>query len=323
MMKRLITLVLVLALTFSLMACGVGTKNEEDDPTKLKESESVKTEATNQSESEKETESEKESESEETEPSNQELAFEEMVAVDNEECLIKITGIEPDNMWGYTLKVQVENKSADKTYMFSVDNAAVNGVQCDPLFVTEVAPGKKANEQINFMGDELEENGIDNYTDIELSFRVYDSDDWSADPVAEETVHVYPYGEEKAVTFTREAQASDIVIVDNAYVTAVVTGYEEDEIWGFTVNLFLLNKTDKELMFTADDVSVNGFMAEPLFATSVAAGKCTFADMTWLGDEFETNGITSVEEIEMTFRAYDFSDFFADDLANETLVLKP
>ncbi len=54
---------------------------------------------------------------------------------------------------------------------------------------------------------------------------MYDSNDWSADPVGKETIHVYPYGEENAVAFVREAQATDNVIIDNDYVTVIVTGY--------------------------------------------------------------------------------------------------
>lgn len=58
---------------------------------------------------------------------------------------------------GYTLKAQLENKSTEKTYMFSVESASINGVQCDPMFASEVAAGKKANEEINFSTDTLEE----------------------------------------------------------------------------------------------------------------------------------------------------------------------
>lgn len=41
--------------------------------------------------------------------------------------------------------------------MFSVESASINGVQCDPMFASEVAAGKKANEEINFSTDTLEE----------------------------------------------------------------------------------------------------------------------------------------------------------------------
>ena len=93
----------------------------------------------------------------------------------------------------------------------------------------------------------------------------------------------------------------------------IVTGYEDDEIWGYTANLFLLNKTDKTVMFSVDDASVNGFMADPFYATSVSAGKCAFSSMAWSDTTLEENGITEVEEIEVLFRAYDADDFMGED----------
>lgn len=311
-MKRIATLLLVFTMLLSFVACGGeptnndgganvnNTTNEADQTTPLQE-EAAKGE----------------------ESKEDEIIFTEMVAIDNEECTIKITGIDADNFWGYTLKALLENKSADKTYMFSVETAAINGVQTDPFFASEVAAGKKSNEEISFIDSTLEENGITEYTDIELTFRVYDSDDWTADEVATETIHIYPYGEDKAVNFAREAQDSDNVIIDNDYVSVIVTGYEEDEIWGYTVNLFLLNKTDKNVMFSVDEASVNGFMADPFYATSVSAGKCAFSSMTWLDTTFEENGITEVENIEFNLKAYDEDNWSGDDFANETVTLNP
>ncbi len=301
-MKRLASLLLALMLILSLAACGGETTPDTNDGTNPSQSESNNNEG---------------------KTDENKVSFTEVVAVDNAECTIKITEIDPDNMWGFTLKAQLENKSADKTYMFSVESAAINGVQCDPLFATEVAAGKKSNEEISFPGEELEENGVGDYTDIELTFRVYDSNDWEADAVAKETIHIYPYGEDKATKFVREAQASDNVLIDNEYVTVIVTGYEDDEIWGYTVNLFLLNKTDKNVMFSVDEASVNGFMADPFYATSVSAGKCAFSSMAWSDTTLEENSITEIEEIEFKFRAYDEDDWSGNDFANETITLNP
>lgn len=252
----------------------------------------------------------------------EEISFEEITVVDNEQCTIKITGIEPDNMWGYTLNAYLKNKSEDKTYMFSVQNASVNGLQTDPLFATTVAAGKKSNEEINFSED-LSSYGLTDFTDIQLTFRVYDNDDWMADDVALQTVHVYPYGEDKATTFVRESQSTDHVIVDNENVTIIVTGYDEDGIWGYTMHLYLVNKTDSEVMFSVDDVLVNGFMADPFWAASVAAGKAAFSDVSWSDSTFEENDITTVEEIEMTWSVYNNEDWTQDDIYNETVVLNP
>lgn len=316
-------MLLVLAMLLSLAACGgeAPTNNGEPSANNSNQTAPSQEDATDSSDGATEDTVDQAALSQE-EPANK-ITFTEMVAIDNEDCTVTITGIDADNMWGYTLNVLLENKSADKTYMFSVENAAINGVQCDPFFAADVAAGKKSNEEISFMSDELEENGITEYTDIELTFRVYDSNDWTADAVAKETFHIYPYGEENTVTFTREAQPSDTVIVDNDYVTVIVTGYEKDDIWGYSVNLFLLNKSDKNVMFSVDEVSVNGFMADPFYATSVSAGKCAFSSMTWSDTTFEENGITDVETIEFKLRAYDEDNWFGDDLANEAITLNP
>lgn len=289
-MKKITAMLLVLVMSLSLVACGASTPQQDNAGGKN---------------------------------SNGEITFSEIVAVDNDECTIKITGIDPGNMWGYTLKAQLVNKSGDKTYMFSVESAAVNGVQSDPFFAAEVAPGKSSNNDISFNSDTLAENGVGDFTDIELSFRVYDSDNWDADDVAKETIHVYPYGEDKATKFTRTAQPSDNVIVDNDYVTVVVTGYETSSTDSYMVNLFLLNKTDKDVMFSVDDASLNGFMADPFFATLVTAGKCSFKSLDWYGSTLEENGITEVNNIEFTIKAYDNDDWLSDYFMEDTITLNP
>lgn len=312
-MKRLAALLLVCTLLFSLTACG-GDETESNHTNSSENGNntgSLPNESTGNASNNK------------RDNNSKEISFTEIVAVDNDECTIKITGIDPDNLWGYTLKVQLENKSAEKTYLYSVESASINGVQCDPFFATEVAAGKKANSEISFTNSTLEENGVGDYTDIELTFCVGDSEDWMADAVARETVHVYPYGEDQAVHFVRESQATDQVIIDNDNVAVIVTGYEHDAIWGYTVHLFLQNKTDRNVMFCVENASVNGYMADPFFATEVAAERCAFHSLSWSDATLEDNKITVVEEIEFTLRAYDYENWLSGDYANEIVTLKP
>jgi predicted small lipoprotein YifL len=310
MKKKITTAMLIATMSLSLMACGstsgeTSAPAEKDSATET----AIETELT-------------ETEAPATEASATEEAFEEITVVDNDECTIKITGIDPDNAWGYTLKAYMENKSSDKTYMFAVKNAAVNGVQSDPLFANEIAAGKKSNEEITFY-DDLAAQGITDFTDIELSFIVYDSNDWDAEYAAEETVHVYPYGEDNATKFEREAQDSDNIIVDNDDVTVIVTGYDEDTDWGYTANIFVVNKTDKELMFSVEESSVNGYMIDPYYAISVAANKCAFSSISWPSEDLESNGIDEVNEIEFELVVYDSNDWTADYLVDEVITLNP
>lgn len=264
------------------------------------------------------------------EPNNEDVItqepekFEELTVVDNEECTIKITGIKEDSLWGYTVNTILENKSAEKTYMFAVRDAAINGVATEVISAKKVAPGKKANGDVVFAADsKLKDNGIQDFTDIEISFRVYDSENLSDAAVAEETVHVYPYGKDKAEIYNREQKDTDNVIVDNENVTIIVTGYDKNSIRGYSVNVFLVNKTDTEVMFSIDEESVNGYMIDPFWAYSVNAGKCAFASISWSNSLLEDNNITEVETIEAIFKARDNKVLNGDVYASENVTLKP
>lgn len=323
-MKKIIAFCLCCLMALSTAACsGDGTESQSNAGTGASSENSQKTESTTESATE---DSEKESNlTQKPDDTAQEgsVSFEPVTAVDNDACSIVITGLEYDDIWGYTLTVELENKSDDVTYMYSVDTATVNGVQCYGVLATEVAPGKRANDEISFMDSILEDYDIGSFTDVGLSFRVYDTDDWSADPVAEESVHVYPYGEDKAVKFEREPESTDTVVVDNDAATVTILGTEYDDIWGYTVKVYMENKTDRTLMFTTEDVSVNGYMADPFYAVELAPGTCTFDDISWSDSTLEENKIEEVESIEMIIRAYDSDDWTGDDLVNEKVTYKP
>lgn len=250
------------------------------------------------------------------------IDFQETVVVDNEECTIKITGINFDDSWEYILNAYFENKSSDKNYMFAVRSAAINGVECDPYFATEVSAGKKANKEIGFTKSRVEEMGLTKCTDIELTFAVSNSDDWSEADIVEKTIHIYPYGEDQATIYQRPKLPSDNILVDNEYVTIIVTGYEHDD-WEYSVNLFLVNKTDTHVMYSVDDVSVNDYMIDPFFATSVIPGKCKFSSFSWSNNRLAENGITKIENIEFTLQAYDDEDWYADKYVNRVFALYP
>ena len=126
-----------------------------------------------------------------------------------------------------------------------------------------------------------------------------------------------------ATTKPEEPTFEEIVLAENDNITVKITAIEENSIFGYTLKVFLENKTDKELMFTVDDVSVNGFMCDPFWATSVAGGKKSNSSIFWSESNFEENGIEEVEEITFTLRVYDSNDILADDLLEKDFTIKP
>lgn len=248
--------------------------------------------------------------------------FEETVLVDNNDILFKITAIENDPIWGYTMKTQIENRS-DKDLMFSLNDVSVNGYMCEPYFAVTVSAGMKANKDISFSTDSFETIGITHVTDVEFELRVYDNNNWTADDILEETFSIYPMGVDAVQEYPRQRQDSDLVLFDNEHCTMVITGYEPDSIWGYSANVYLVNKTDDTLMFSVGDASVNGYMCNPYFATTVAPGKQSITSISWTKNAFEENGITEVETITLPIRVYEADDWMDDDLVNETFTVNP
>lgn len=326
-MKKLLALLLVLALALGLTACGVAlpvlsnaieskdsgtieTKNNTPADTKAAENNApADTKAP-------------EPDAPATEPAPEAADFQELTAIDNDLCSLRITGIKEDSFWGHILKAELENKTEDQNLRFSVETASINGVTYDPYFSSEVAAGKKSQEEISFSDDDMNAL-LGEVTDVELTVRVYNADDWYAEDAAMETFHVYPLGQARATTYVREVQPTDTVLVDNDQFTFIVAGYDPEGFWGYTVKLYLVNKTDIPLAFTADNVSVNDLMCDPFWGKTLPAGKVAFSDMDWSSSSFEELGITDVEEIEFELRVYNANDFWGDDLYDEVLPLTP
>lgn len=248
--------------------------------------------------------------------------FAETVLVDNEDLLFKIAAIQNDPIWGYTLKVQIENKT-DKALMFALNDVSVNGFMCDPFFAVTVTAGMKANKDISFSTDTFEQIGISQVTNITFELRVYDSNNLSDDEILDETFTIYPAGKEADQNYTRVPQDGDIILFDTQDCAMVITGFRWDSIWGYCADVYLINRTDDELMFSVGEAAVNGYMCNPYFATTVSEGKQAIASITWTKDVLEDNGITEIESIRLPIRVYDAEDWLNGDLINATFDINP
>lgn len=310
-MKKLMALIMVLSVLLTFVACGGESLATDvmDDVVPTPTTEKLEP-------------AEQENEQEEDPAPIQQPNFPETVIVDDENCTVKITGIDANNMWGYTLKVYLENKT-NLNLMYTVNQVSVNGYMCDPFWAATVNAGMKANEEISFAEDSFEKNGITDVTDITFNLRVYDDDDWTADALVDDLHVIYPLGEDAAREYPREPQPDDVVLFDTDDCTMIVTGYDPDGLWGYTVNVFLVNKTEKNLMFSVNDASVNGYMCDPFWAHEVAAGKMSYAEISWQEADFEANGITEVESLTLPIRVYDNDDWMAESLIEDTVELNP
>lgn len=305
-MRRLLALLIALALSLSLAGCG---GSEESASTGTAETEAAA-----------ETTEGKTRAGAAQQPDEAQTGFEEIVVFDDEKCLVKITGVDPENDWGYTVNVYLENRLTDENLYFEAGLASVNGIEAGLLFAFGLPAGKNTNKEIQLLDRRLYMPDVGDFTDIELTFAVapYALSGYVA---TQESVHIYPYGEENAVKYVRAAQPEDIVLVDNDDASIIVTGFEMDSVWGYTVDLYLVNKTDRELYLGCYVHSINGIEADLNGSQFVRGGHVAFPSMIWSASALEEHGIETVEEIEI--------QYWLDDPdrpgsgVNETVTLKP
>ena len=56
-------------------------------------------------------------------------------------------------------------------------------------------------------------------------------------------------------------------------------------------------------------MSINGFMMTPYFSCDVYDGKKAIDDITIMSSELETNGIESIDEVELQFHIYNLDTY--------------
>jgi len=325
-MKKIVSLLLALAAAGSLCACGAGSADTAEiskaaDEIVAEVSKEVDAAAESVAVGIAETTAVAATEAEITKDAAP--AFEPVVLVDNDSVHIEATDAEWDSIWGYQVNFVLENKT-DKDLMFAAEYTCVNGWDVPGLFASTVAAGKKSNETLTISSSSLEECGIGDITNITIGFRVYDSNDWTEDPVVENEFVIYPMGEAADKEYKREARATDQVLVDNDDITITITEQGIDDIWGYRVKLYIENKTDKTLMFATENASVNGFMCDPFWAKSLAPHKKAMTSVDWGTYTLEQQKLTpeDVKDIELTFRVYDADNFMSDNIFEQTFTLK-
>lgn len=234
---------------------------------------------------------------------------------DNKYCNIVIMSTSESDELGYSLEIYLENKTSDKGLFFEITNAAINGIQCDTFLYTKLNSNEQKAETVHISLDKLKEFNITEITDVQLSFSVCDSEDFLLE-YAHETTHIYPYGKDNVIKFERPSLPTDKVIFENSNVKLVVLGYVSTP--EPSINIYALNKTNKDIIFNAYDVLVNDCNIEPFFHTDVPANCGAFDVISWINSDFEENGITKLDKVEMILNVYDSSSY--RDIIEEKII---
>lgn len=290
-MKKLFIVVAVL-LAFCLTACDSSTDGDIQKPTEVITGEENVKPDTDTSAGKTEVEEANGAE-------NAEATISEAVLVDEAGVKITAKSLDLDNLFGPELKLLIENNSG-KDLTFQCRDVSVNGYMISDMMSVDVVNGKKANDGVTFMSSDLEECGITEIADIELSFYVFDAD-WE-DYLETDLIQIKT---SIADTYNYTFDDSGEVAYNADGIKIVVKGLKEDSILGPSIVVFVENTSGKSVTVQTRDVSINGFMVDPMFSTDVIVGKRAIDGITFLTNELEDNEITKIESTELSFHIFD------------------
>lgn len=251
--------------------------------------------------------------------SKPELSFDEQTLVDNEQMLVKVISINPDDMFGYSMNVYLENRLETEMLYFELLNVSVDGVHINSMFYESVNPLKKANSNVS-IADYVGEDYIElEYTEIEMTLYVYDTDEWwEAEPIFQEVVHIYPQGQEKATRFVRTSNESDVVIFEDFDFKVTLIDVIEDD-WGLELIIYLENESAGTLEFGLRDSYINDFLKPTYEAFPIESQKTHIGSIWWSQDELDDSQITDIEKIELEIYLLSQGTILTD----ETIVIQP
>lgn len=335
MMKRIASLLLCVCMLVSLTACaGNGATADLDDSVSGVETSSVET-----STPEQDTESLPEEGTEPEEPAGEDasgldpnapIEYAPTVLVDTEQYSITAENIVNDPEQGWIIDLSFENKTSNKLN-FNAIAGAVNGVEFSswPYLNCAVEAGETGMSTV-YLGEDcfnfIPEEILAVFTDIELTIEVGELSEVKGgeeyfSPIAQERVHMYPYGEENAAPYVYEPQSTDKVLMDNEYVTVtLVDCRQEDEfpIMGYMVRFLVENKSDMDIRISESDATINGQQMNSYFSDTIQAGNRRFSFAVWSNSSYD---IPEVEEIVLTLQVLDLD---ANVLVDKTpLTIQP
>lgn len=116
---------------------------------------------------------------------------------------------------------------------------------------------------------------------------------------------------------------SGLTLVDNETCAFTVTGTEFNEHLGLQLQVLCENKSDRPLMFSWNNVSVCGFMYDPMWAEEVAAGKKVNTTIDIDTYALEQIGVESVDQLDFTLVVQDSEEFMNEPAVNEAFTVYP
>ncbi|MFP3154426.1 hypothetical protein LQZ18_08355 [Lachnospiraceae bacterium ZAX-1] len=239
-------------------------------------------------------------EEQETPTDKIEQSVPEQVLVEQGGIRITLKGFNGNSLFGGEWGLLIEN-DGDKGVTVQAQDVTVNGVMIETIFSADIEPGKKANDSIVFLSSDIEKADIQVMKDVSLKFHVFDSDTWET---VFDTERITVSANE-GVSYAQSYDDSGMEILNqDGFRIVAKKVVDEESFWGADLLVYIENNTDTDVTIQARDVSINGFMIDPMFSCSIISGAKAFSQITFMSSSLEENGIESIDSLDLSFHIF-------------------
>ena len=297
-MKKYLAMLSLIVLVLSAVACG-SSAEETKEPSNVTVDESSP--AIDQTEPEEEAAEDQAIQEEATIEDSEEVSIEEQVIFEGSEIIITAKSLDfEDSFFGPALKLMIENNGSQNITV-QIRNLSINNIMIDSVFSSDISAGKKANDEITFMSSSLKTANIETIKDIEFYFHIFDTDSWDT-LVDSQTIHIQTTAD---ASFVQEFDDSGFIAVESNGIRIIVKKLEsEDSFWGADLYVYIENNSNQNVTVQTRNVSINGFMVDPIFSCDIVSGKVAFDSITFLESDLTENSISDITTIELQFHVF-------------------
>lgn len=287
--KKAIFLFMIVSYTIFAVSCSSSVDNDSNQnvsgqaSTNNESNQNISDQASTNNESDKQ--DNKTSEKEEL------IKVEEQVILDQDGIVITLKSLSQDNVFGPSLKVLIENNT-EKSITVQIIDSSVNDVMVDPMFSCDVAPNKKSNDEIIFLTSDLDAANISTIKDFEFKFHIFDSQSWDG-IFDSENINIVTNAND---SYIQEYDDSGVTVLDEEGIRIIIKRVDsQDSLWGADIYTYIENNSNTDIIVNANDVSINGYMIEPMFSSEVLSGKKVYTTLTFFESDLEANDIENME----------------------------
>lgn len=285
-MKKYLALLLVVVVTLTMVGCGKSKKEETAPKTVTNKSTSI------------------------TKANISEEVIMEEEGIKVTAKSISYTGNVTD------IKLLIENNT-ENDLNFSANLLSVNGIMIDSGLYANVAAGKKSNESISLYNEDLKQANIEALKDIEFELEA-SLNSGSYDTVATSSVTLTT----DVKNYTQKYNTKGTVVVDEQDIKIYVLGKKVNKKYGdVDIEVYIENNTDKTIKVSTDNESIDGFMVDASFYTSVKPGMKAYDSISLYGDELKENELEDFTSMELIFDIYD-SETYRSIVKTDTITLE-